>query len=73
MIDFSLIGKQVELLKAISPGGRVGLMFNPEAFPHYEVYLRAFQAEHRPVEVTRVAVATAPAPYRSIAAVRLRR
>jgi putative ABC transport system substrate-binding protein len=58
MIDFSLIGKQVQLLKTISPATeRVGLLFNPEAFPHYEVYLRAFQAEaRRPVEVARVAV-----------------
>src|SRR5262249_24412248 len=58
MIDFSLIGKQVQLLKTISSAiERVGLLFNPEAFPHYDVYLRAFQTDaRRPVEVTRVAV-----------------
>ena len=58
MVDFSLIGKLVELLKTMAPAiGRVGLMFNPEAYPHYDVYLRAFQAEvRRPVEVARVAV-----------------
>jgi putative ABC transport system substrate-binding protein len=58
MVDFSLIGKLVELLKSISPAiERVGLMFNPEAYPYYDVYLRAFQAEtRRPVEVVRLAV-----------------
>jgi putative ABC transport system substrate-binding protein len=46
------------LLKTISPTiERVGLMFNPETFPYYDVYLRAFQSEAgRTVEVMRLAV-----------------
>ena len=58
MVDFSLIGKLVELLKTIAPKiVRVGLMFNPDAYPYYDVYLRTLQAgAQRPVEVTRAAV-----------------
>src|ERR1700753_4090964 len=37
MMDFPLIGKQVQLLKTVSPTTkRVGLMFNPEGFPYYD-------------------------------------
>jgi len=59
-IDFSVIWKSVELLKTLAPKiTRVGLMFNPEAYPYFEVYLRTFQAEGRlQVEVKRVAVRT---------------
>ncbi len=58
MVDFSLVGKSVEMLKTMAPAiTRIGLMFNPETYPYYDVYLRAFQAEARlPVEVTRAAV-----------------
>jgi ABC-type uncharacterized transport system substrate-binding protein len=58
MVDFSLIGKLVELLKTIAPKiVRVGLIFNPDAYPHYDVYLRTLQAGvQRSVEVTRAAV-----------------
>ena len=58
MVDFSLIGKLAELLKTIAPKiVRVALMFNPDAYPFYEVYLRTLQARtQRPVEVTRAAV-----------------
>ena len=58
MVDFSLIGKLVELLKTIAPTiVRVGLMFNPDAYPYYDIYLRTLQAgAQRPVEVTRTAV-----------------
>ena len=58
MIDFSLIGKLVDLLKTMAPAlGRVGLLFNPEGYPYYDVYLRTLQNDaRRPVEVTRAAV-----------------
>lgn len=58
MFDFSMIGKQLDLLKTMAPAlVRVGLMFNPEGYPHYDVYLRTLQADaRRPVEVTRAAV-----------------
>jgi len=58
MVDFSLIGKLAELLKTIAPKiVRVALMFNPDAYPFYDVDLRTLQARtQRPVEVTRAAV-----------------
>lgn len=58
MVDFSLVGKCVEMLKAIAPEtSRVGLMFNPKSYPYYDVYLKAFQAEAKsPVEMVRAAV-----------------
>jgi putative ABC transport system substrate-binding protein len=53
-----VLGKWVELLKTTSPGlNRVGLMFNSGAYPIYDDYLRALQAEpRRPVEIVRAAV-----------------
>ena len=57
LIDFTVIGKSVELLKTIAPTlTRIGLMFNPDTYPTYESYLRIFQVEpQRPVEVVRAA------------------
>jgi putative tryptophan/tyrosine transport system substrate-binding protein len=61
-IDFTVIGKSVELLKTIAPAvTRVGFMFNPVVYPLYDTYLKTYQAEaKRPVEVVRAA-ATSPA------------
>jgi putative ABC transport system substrate-binding protein len=61
MVDFSLVGKLVEMLKTMAPAiSRAGFMFNPDTYPYYDTYLRQLQAEARgPVEVTRVAVRTA--------------
>ena len=58
MVDFSLVGKSVEMLKFMAPSlTRVGLMFNPDSYPYYDVYLQVFQsAAARPVEVVRAAV-----------------
>src|SRR6202022_527201 len=56
-IDFSLLGKWMEMLKTVAPTlTRVGLMFNPETYPYYDAYLQTFQHEMRLVEVTRAAV-----------------
>jgi len=57
-MDFSVIGKSVELLKTVVPAlSRIGLMFNSDAYPLYDSYLQKFQAEpRRPVEVVRTAV-----------------
>ena len=57
LIDFTVIGKSVELLKSMAPAlTRIGLMFNPDTYPIYDDYLRSFQAElRRPVEVVRAA------------------
>jgi ABC-type uncharacterized transport system substrate-binding protein len=57
-MDFSVIGKSVELLKTMVPMlTQIGLLFNSELYPLYDSYLRKFQAEPRqPVEVVRAAV-----------------
>ena len=58
MVDFSMVGKSVEMLKTIAPAvTRAGLMFNPRTYPYYDTYLQQFQAEAKsPVEVFRAAV-----------------
>ena len=57
-VDFSIVGKSVEMLKAIAPElTRVGLMYNPETYSFYDTYLSRFQAEARwSMELTRAAV-----------------
>ena len=57
-VDFSVVGKSVEMLKAIAPAlTRVGLMYNPETYGFYDAYLERFQAEARwSMELTRAAV-----------------
>jgi putative ABC transport system substrate-binding protein len=58
MVDFSVLGKSIEMLQAMAPAlTHAGLMFNPETYPYYDTYLRAFQTERRlPLEVSRAAV-----------------
>ena len=67
LIDFTVIGKSVEILKTMVPAlTRVGLMFNPDTYPAYESYLRTFQAElRRPAEVVSAA-ARSPAEIDSV-------
>jgi len=57
-VDFFIVGKSVEMLKAIAPElARVGLMYNPETYSFYDTYLSRFQAEARwSMELTRAAV-----------------
>ena len=57
-VDFFIVGKSVEMLKAIAPElTRVGLMYNPETYSFYDTYLSRFQAEARwSLELTRAAV-----------------
>jgi putative ABC transport system substrate-binding protein len=43
LIEFSMVGKWLELLKEMAPGiKRVALMFNPQTAPYYAIYLREF-------------------------------
>jgi len=58
LVDFSIVGKSVDMLKAIAPAlTHVGLMYNPETYGFYDAYLEKFQREARwPMELTRVAV-----------------
>ena len=54
-LDYSVVEKSLELLKAVAPGiSRVAVMFNPETYPYYNVFLRSFEASARrlSVEVT---------------------
>jgi putative ABC transport system substrate-binding protein len=45
-IDYTVVGKSLEMLKEIAPGvTRVGLMFDPATTPHYDAYLHAFQTD----------------------------
>jgi len=45
-IDYSEIGKALQLLKQVAPDlNRVGFMFNPDAYPYYETYLKSFVDE----------------------------
>ena len=57
-VDFSVVGKSVEMLKAIPPAiTRVGLMYNPETYGFYDTYLKRLQDEARwPMELIRAAV-----------------
>ena len=61
-VDFSIVGKSVEMLKAMAPAlSRVGLMYNPETYGFYDAYLKRFQAEAPwQMELTRAAVRTPP-------------
>jgi putative tryptophan/tyrosine transport system substrate-binding protein len=58
LVDFSMVGKSVELLKTIAPAlSRIALMFNPDTYPYYDDHLPTFQEElRRSVEVVRAAV-----------------
>ncbi len=54
-LDYSVVEKSLELLKEVAPGiARLAVMFNPETYPYYNVFLRPFEASARrlSVEVT---------------------
>jgi putative ABC transport system substrate-binding protein len=54
-IDYSVVEKSLELLKQVAPGiARAAVMFNPETYPYYNVFLRSFEAsaQRLSVEVT---------------------
>jgi len=61
-MDFSVVGKMVDLLNTMVPTlKRIGLMFNPDSYPIYETYLQSLQTEQqRSLEVVR-ATARSPA------------
>jgi ABC-type uncharacterized transport system substrate-binding protein len=60
-VEYSMLGKSLELLKQAAPGiARVGFMFNPETAAYYNQFLPAFEDDAR-----RHAVAATAAPVRS--------
>jgi putative tryptophan/tyrosine transport system substrate-binding protein len=53
-LEYSMIGKSLELLKQLAPTVyRFALMFNPETTPHYTIFLRSFETvpPPRPLEI----------------------
>jgi putative ABC transport system substrate-binding protein len=47
-MDFSTLGKTLQLLKQVAPGvSRVGFMFNPDSYPYYEVYLDSLRGQRQ--------------------------
>jgi putative ABC transport system substrate-binding protein len=60
LVEFSVVGKTVEMFRAMLPSlARVGLMFNPDTYAFYDTYLERFHAEATwPMQMTRAAVRT---------------
>jgi len=51
-LEYSMVGKSLELLKQVSPGlVRVAAMFNPETYPYYAIHLRSFAAVARAIPI----------------------
>jgi putative tryptophan/tyrosine transport system substrate-binding protein len=51
-IEFSMVGKWIEMLKDVSLDlSQVALMFNPDTAPYYDVYLRSFESAPRSIPV----------------------
>jgi putative ABC transport system substrate-binding protein len=64
-VEFTMVGKWLELLKEMAPGvRRVGLIFSPQTAPYYAIYLRKFEAVP-----TTLAAELAAAPVRDEAEV----
>jgi putative tryptophan/tyrosine transport system substrate-binding protein len=60
-LEYSTVGKSLELLKQVAPGvTRVAFVFNPETYPYYNYYLPALEANalQYAVEVTDARVRT---------------
>jgi putative ABC transport system substrate-binding protein len=44
-LEYSMVGKSLEMLKQIAPQSRrVAVMFNPDTYPYYEIHLKSFEA-----------------------------
>jgi putative ABC transport system substrate-binding protein len=69
LIEFSIFGKMLEILKSLAPGiSRVGMMYNPDN-PVGADYLRAFEtaAEHLAVQPINLTIHDLPDVERAIA------
>lgn len=43
-VDYSMVGKSLEMLKQVAPGiVRVAVMFNPDTYPFYKIHLQSFE------------------------------
>ena len=69
-VEFTMVGKWLEMLKEMSPDiVRAFLIFNPQTSPYYDVYLRSFETLQRSasVEVTAAPIRDAAEIEASIA------
>jgi putative ABC transport system substrate-binding protein len=58
-LEYSMVAKALDMLKQVAPGvTRLAVMFNPQTYPFYDLFLPSFQNDARrfSVEVTRAAV-----------------
>ena len=47
-LEYSMVGKSLEMLKQIAPSiVRVEMMFNPDTYPYYAIHLRSFETVAR--------------------------
>ena len=53
LMDFSVLGKSMELLKRVAPAiTRVALLFNPDTYPYYDTYLKSADVQSAvPIDV----------------------
>src|SRR5262245_6297356 len=45
LVDYSVLGKAMELLSQVAGANRIGVMFNPDTYPYYETYLKSFRLD----------------------------
>jgi putative ABC transport system substrate-binding protein len=47
-LEYSMVGKSLEILKQIAPGiVHVAMMFNPDTYPYYTIHLQSFETVAR--------------------------
>jgi putative ABC transport system substrate-binding protein len=62
-LEYSMVGKSLEMLKQIAPRStRVAMMFNPDTYPYFEMHLKSFEGVARQLSLDLFA-----APARSAA------
>jgi putative ABC transport system substrate-binding protein len=51
-LEYSMVGKSLEMLKQIAPGVvRVAVLFNPDTYPYYSIHLRSFETVASPLSL----------------------
>jgi ABC-type uncharacterized transport system substrate-binding protein len=51
-LEYSMVGKSLEMLKQIAPGiVRVAVLFNPDTYPYYNIHLRSFDTVAKPLSL----------------------
>jgi putative tryptophan/tyrosine transport system substrate-binding protein len=69
-LEYSMIGKSLELLKQLAPTvHRFAVMFNPETTPHHVTFLRSFETvpPQRPLEINAAPIGTEADIERAVA------